>query len=120
VTILVVAVGSGLGAALRYLTDRALATWLWAAFPWGTLAVNIAGTFGLGLLVGAVDMNTVASAALGVGLCGGLTTYSSFGYETVRLFRNGSWLLGVLNATANLGACLAAAVGGLALGSQLG
>ena len=76
-TPLLVAVGAALGAALRlwvahHLDDRT---------PWRTLAVNVAGSFTLGLLVGS-DPTAHALAMLGTGFCGGLTTYSAFAVQT--------------------------------------
>ena len=76
-TPLLVAAGAALGATLRFwvahhLDDRT---------PWGTLAVNVAGSFVLGLLVGS-DPSAHALALLGTGFCGGLTTYSAFAVQT--------------------------------------
>ncbi|TXS20329.1 fluoride efflux transporter CrcB, partial [Streptomyces sp. adm13(2018)] len=94
------------GAPLRHLTDRAARARLGPAFPWGTLAVNIAGSFLLGLLTG------VASAEvhllLGTGLCGALTTYSTFSYETLRLYEDGARGRAVLNVAVSLAAGLGA------------
>ncbi|AXB43455.1 fluoride efflux transporter FluC [Amycolatopsis albispora] len=83
-TALLVAVGGAAGAVLRYLVHR-----LWAsrtAFPWATFAVNVAGSALLGLLTGVTG---AAQALLAVGLCGALTTYSTFGFETVELINRG-------------------------------
>ncbi|MFF0274857.1 fluoride efflux transporter CrcB [Streptomyces sp. NPDC004330] len=103
---LLVVAGAAAGAPLRYLTDRAARARLGAAFPWGTLAVNTAGSFLLGLLTG------VASAQvhllLGTGLCGALTTYSTFSYETLKLYEGGARGRAVLNVAASLAAGLGA------------
>lgn len=78
-TVLLVMLGGAAGAVLRYAADRALpAGWL----PWGTLAANVAGSFTLGLLAGVTGG---LAALLGTGLCGALTTYSTFGHQTVEL-----------------------------------
>ncbi len=79
-TVLWVALGAAVGAPLRYV----VATWLDDELPWGTLAVNVVGSFVLGLLV-ALSVDGDAYALLGVGFCGGLTTYSSFAVQTARL-----------------------------------
>lgn len=79
-TALWVALGAAVGAPLRFV----VATWLDDELPWGTLAVNVVGSFVLGLLV-ARSVDGDAYALLGVGFCGGLTTYSSFAVQTARL-----------------------------------
>jgi CrcB protein len=113
VTLLFVVLGGAVGAPLRYLTDRALT----GRFPWGTLAVNIAASLLLGTLTGATGaLPPQWFALLGTGLAGALSTYSTFGYETVRLVRDGATRHAVLNVAANLAATLGAAAAGLWLG----
>jgi CrcB protein len=119
VTVLLVAVGAAVGAPLRYLVDRAVQARHDSVFPWGTLAVNVAGSALLGLLAG-LDVPGEAMAALGTGFCGALTTYSTFGYETVRLVRDGARAYAAANALVSVGAGLAAGGAGLAVGSLLG
>jgi len=105
VTVLLVAVGAAVGAPLRYLTDR----WVQARFgpvlPVGTLLVNVAGSFLLGLLAG---VGGPAGALLGTGFCGALTTYSTFGYETVQLLADRAGRYAVLNIVLNVVAGVAA------------
>jgi CrcB protein len=115
-TVLLVAVGAAVGAPLRYLVDRAVQGRHDSLFPWGTFAVNIAGSFLLGLLA-AAGLHTPARlmAALGTGLCGALTTYSTFGYETVRLLNERARLFATLNVIAGVVAGLGAASVGAAL-----
>lgn len=79
-TAALVALGAAVGAVLRFV----VASRLDGRTPWGTLAVNVAGSFVIGLLV-AASVDGDAYALLGVGFCGGLTTYSSFAVQTVRL-----------------------------------
>jgi len=114
--VLLVAAGAAIGAPLRYLVDRAVQARHDSAFPWGTFLVNVTGSFLLGLLATA-SLHTPAPvmAALGTGLCGALTTYSTFGYETVRLLRDRAGLFAVLNASASILAGLGAAAAGAAL-----
>jgi CrcB protein len=112
VTILLVALGAAVGAPARYLTDRWVQTRHDSVFPWGTLTVNIVGSFLLGLLVGGAAAGGVPAAVLttlGIGFCGALTTYSTFGYETVRLAADGSFLYAVANAALSVAAGLGAA-----------
>ncbi|MCW2812915.1 MAG: CrcB-like protein [Nocardioides sp.] len=104
-TVLLVALGAAVGAPLRYLVAARLDRDL----PLGTLAVNVAGSFVLGVLV-ARSVGGAAWALLGVGFCGGLTTYSSFAVQTVRL----RWR-GVAYAVVTVVASVAAAAAGYAL-----
>ncbi|GGQ69075.1 fluoride efflux transporter FluC [Couchioplanes azureus] len=87
-TVLLVAVGAAVGAPLRYLTDRYVRARRESPVPWGTLIVNVAGSLLLGFLVG-LPVAPAVAALLGTGFCGALTTYSTFGFETVGLVRAG-------------------------------
>lgn len=115
-TILLVALGGALGAPLRYLVDRAVQVRAGSTFPWGTLTVNVIGSFTLGALLALAAAGGVPDAvvaAVGIGLCGAFTTYSTFGYETVRLAADGARLLATLNAVVSVAAGLAAALAGV-------
>jgi CrcB protein len=119
VTLLFVCLGAALGAPARYLTDRAVQARHDTLFPWGTFAVNIVGSLVLGALVGTAahhDVPPALVAGLGTGFCGALTTYSTFGYETVRLAADGARLLAALNVVASLTAGFGAAALGYAVG----
>jgi fluoride exporter len=121
-TLLLVAVGAAVGAPLRYLTDRFIQARHDTIFPWGTLAVNIAGSFILGVLVGLAAAGRLGSAiatVLGPGFCGGLTSYSTFGYETLRLAEDGSRFLAGVNIAVSLFAGLGAAFIGVAIAAAL-
>jgi CrcB protein len=107
-TVLLVVLGAAVGAPLRYVVDRAVQGRHDSVFPWGTFAVNVAGSLILGVLAGAAAARPVL-ALLGTGLCGALTTYSTFGYETVRLLEDRARLYAVLNAVASVAAGLGAA-----------
>ncbi|GGM69510.1 hypothetical protein GCM10012275_44930 [Longimycelium tulufanense] len=118
-TALFVAVGAAVGAPLRYLTDRWVQARLGVGFPWGTLAVNVVGSFLLGLLTGGVLAGAIpasAQALVGTGFCGALTTYSTFGYETTRLINEGAHTRALWNALGNILAGLVAAAAGVAVG----
>jgi fluoride exporter len=114
VTALLVAVGAIVGAPLRYLADRAISARSRSVFPYGTVAVNLAGSALLGFLAGLPASHGLMALA-GVGFCGALTTYSTFGYETVRLAGAGPRHAAVANVVVSIAAGLAAAYGGLAL-----
>ena len=101
--LVVCAVGllGGTGAIARFLVDGAIAARLGRAFPYGTLAVNLLGSFVLGVLVGAAlsgDENRV----LGAGLIGAFTTFSTWALESHRLGEDGQLRLGVLNFAVSL------------------
>ncbi|GGO79572.1 fluoride efflux transporter FluC [Nocardioides deserti] len=98
-TLLLVALGGALGSALRYAAASALD----ARFPRGTLAVNVVGSALLGLLVG-LGVDDTAYFLLGVGFCGGLTTWSAFAGQTHRLGPR----TGTTYAAATLGLALVA------------
>ena len=111
-------VAGAIGATLRYLIDGAIQTRVKGAFPWGTLVVNITGTLILGFLTGlALDhaFPTEPRLVLGTGFCGAYTTFSTFGFETVRLLQQDAIAQAVLNALGTLAAGALAAATGLAL-----
>jgi CrcB protein len=115
---LLVVTGAMVGAPLRYLTDRAVQSRHDSVFPWGTFAVNVTGCLILGLLTGAVAAGAAGShlqLLLGTGLCGALTTYSTFSYETLRLTETGARFYAAANVVASVVAGLGAAFAGVAL-----
>jgi CrcB protein len=118
VTVLLVLVGGAIGAPLRYLTDRVVQSRHDSGFPWGTFTVNVVGSLILGVLIGRSGSGPL-TALLGTGFCGALTTYSTFGYETVLLATRRAYLYATLNALGSVAAGLGAAGLGLALGATL-
>ncbi|MFF0745604.1 fluoride efflux transporter CrcB [Streptomyces sp. NPDC004111] len=116
---LLVVVGGTVGAPLRYLTDRAVQARHASGFPWGTVTVNAAGSLVLGVVTGAVAVGAASSSAqllVGTGLCGALTTYSTFSYETLRLAESGQRFL----AVANVAVSVLVGLGAVGLGTALG
>ncbi|GAA2905602.1 fluoride efflux transporter CrcB [Nonomuraea rubra] len=113
-TVLLIVLGAAVGAPLRYLADRAVQARHDTVFPWGTLAVNVAGSALLGFLA-ALPAGGAVWALAGTGFCGALTTYSTMGYETVRLVEEGARFHAVANAVASVVAGLGAAYCGAAL-----
>jgi CrcB protein len=121
VTVLWVALGAAIGAPARYLTDRAVQGRHDSVFPWGTLTVNLVGSFVLGLLTAlSVSVGPAWTAAIGTGFCGALTTYSTFSYEVLRLLEDRARLYALANVVVSLVGGLAAVVLGWALGTRLG
>ncbi|MFI0505297.1 fluoride efflux transporter CrcB [Streptomyces albogriseolus] len=117
-TWLYVVVGAMAGAPLRYLTDRAVQSRTRSDLPWGTLTVNVAGSLILGLLAGAAAAGVAGPGPqllLGTGLCGALTTYSTFSYETLRLAESGALGYAAANVLVSTAAGLGAVFAGAAL-----
>ncbi|MFD9793214.1 fluoride efflux transporter FluC [Streptomyces sp. NPDC059070] len=114
-TWLLVVVGAAVGAPLRYLTDRAVQVRHDSVFPWGTFVVNAVASLVLGVLTGAAA-SSQTYALLGTGLCGALSTYSTFSYETLRLAERGWKFLAAANAAASVLVCLGAVFLGAGLG----
>ena len=120
--------GSAVGGGARYLLSGWALKALGPAFPYGTLAVNVIGSFLLAALlfggVEATSMSTNVRLALTTGVMGGFTTYSTFNYETTKYLHDGAWRLAIANVAVTVVACLAASflgwmVGKWVLGSQL-
>jgi CrcB protein len=115
--------GGAAGTAARYLLVSWLTRVAGPAFPWGTLAVNLVGSFLLGLLM-EVGLGTSLLAptlrmTLSIGVLGGFTTYSSFNYETLRLVQGDAPALAAANVGATLVGCWAAGALGLWCGRLL-
>ncbi|WP_091446518.1 fluoride efflux transporter CrcB [Micromonospora yangpuensis] len=117
-TALLVALGAAVGAPLRYLVDRAVQSAHRTRLPLGTLTVNVAGSFLLGALVG-VPVAPALGALLGTGFCGALTTWSTCGYETLRLARTGARSVALANIVLSVTVGLGAAWLGFALARAL-
>ena len=111
---LMVGIGSALGGMARYGFSLFLARLLGETFPWGTLFVNVTGSFFIGFFFtltstgGRLLVSPDWRIFVTVGICGGYTTFSSFSLQTLLLLRDGEWLAGGLNAFGSLALCLAA------------
>jgi CrcB protein len=118
-----ICLGGAAGTGARYLLSGWALAALGAGFPYGTLAVNVIGSFCAGLLmqVGIATplISPTLRLALTTGVMGGFTTYSTFNYETIRYMQDGAWRLAAGNVALTLFACLAAGLAGIALGRSL-
>ena len=109
-----IAVGSALGGAARYWASGFVASRIGETFPWGTVIVNVTGSFVIGFfgtLTGAdgrVLIGTTARQFVMLGLCGGYTTFSSFSLQTLTLAQDGEWLLAGSNIVVSVVLCLLA------------
>lgn len=106
------------GAPLRYFVDTIIQERNEGAFPWGTLVVNASGSLLLGFVTGLALYHAFPDTpriVLGTGFCGAYTTFSTFGFETVRLLEDDAVTEALLNALGTLVTCAAAAALGLAL-----
>ena len=121
-TVAMVLLGGAIGAPMRYLTDLYVQSKHDSVFPWGTFTVNVLGSLVLGITAAVVnDVGPPAwvMALIGTGFCGALTTFSTFGFETVRLLEEGSVLTAVANCMAGLTVGLGACAGGYAAAAVL-
>ena len=116
---LLICLGGAVGTGARYLTALWAAAALGSSFPFGTLIVNVVGSFLIGFIMhvgGATELlSSDARAILTTGVMGGFTTYSTFNYETTNYLREGAWLFAAANATATIAGCLVAGFAGLAV-----
>ena len=112
------AVAAAVGSSARYLVDIAITERTRGALPWGTLVINVTGSFVLGVITGLVldhGFPRNARIVLGVGFCGAYTTFSTFTFETVRLLEEGAGIEALINVAGTFLAGAVAAAAGLAL-----
>jgi CrcB protein len=118
-----ISVAGAAGTAARYLLTIAIAQRFGSALPWGTLAVNLTGCFLIAMLVpagAALGWSPTVRTAATVGFLGGFTTYSSFNYETMRLWDSDASGAALLNMVLTIGGGLLAGWLGLVAGRQFG
>jgi CrcB protein len=120
-----VALGSAIGGAGRYWISGLVARFVGETFPWGTLAVNVAGSFVIGLIYAATgpDARLIVGAAprhfMMTGILGGFTTFSSFSLQTLTLMQTGEWWAATANVLLSVILCLVAAWLGIAVGGLI-
>ena len=121
--VLLVAAGGAIGAVGRYLAGLLIAARFGAGFPWGTFFVNVTGSFLIGIVLVLVERGTLPTAArlfVGVGICGGYTTFSSFSYETLQLLNVGDVGPVLFNIFGQVILCLLAVYLGVVFARALG
>ena len=107
-----IAVGSALGGTGRYWISGLVARQFGETFPWGTIIINVTGSFVIGFFAtltgpdGRLLVGTTARQFVMIGLCGGYTTFSSFSLQTLNLARDGEWLAVGANITLSVVLCL--------------
>ena len=120
---LIISLGAIFGANARWAVSRYLAKAIGPWFPYGTLVINVSGSFIVGFfMIWATERALVDPRwrlLIVVGFCGAFTTFSSFAYETMALFEQGQWSLVTTNFVSNNLLCLFAALGGMVLARAL-
>lgn len=115
-----IGVGGFVGAIARYLIDGAISDRTGGAFPWGTLAVNLSGSFLIGLLFALVIERAALSpdlrGPLMIGFIGSYTTFSTLALESWRMFEDGAWLAAAGNIAGSMVLGMAAVIAGLTVG----
>lgn len=118
-----VSLGGIFGACCRYFLSRFAAKILGTGFPWGTLFINVSGSFVLGLFLIYTTERAFVDPRwrllIAIGFCGAYTTFSSYAFESIAYFQQGNWILFAGNVLANNLLCLAAVLGGAALARTL-
>jgi len=98
--------GAGIGGVVRYWGTNFIYKFLSPTFPYGTLFVNVLGSFIIGIVMYYLDSNDLISQELRIfltiGFCGGLTTFSTFSYETINFLKENEFLFAGLNIIANV------------------
>jgi CrcB protein len=121
--VLAIAAGGAVGAVFRFWVSTGIYQLLGRGFPWGTLVVNVLGSFLMGLLfVLFLERSLVSGelrAATLVGLLGAFTTFSTFSIETLNLIGQAEYLKALGNVLISVAACILACGAGLVLGRQL-
>ncbi len=121
--LLLICLGGAVGTGARYLLGGLVVRWVGADFPYGTLLINVLGSFLVGL-VQQVGLSTLLipdtlRVVLAIGVMGGFTTYSSFSYETLKLVEAGSWVGAAVYVALTTALCLGCCAVGLSLGRVL-
>ena len=118
-----ISLGAVLGANLRYLLSKIVTRMSDAAFPYGTLVINVTGSLVLGFFLVWTTERVLANPLwrwlVAIGFCGSYTTFSSYAYETIACFEQGHWALFGANILSNNLLCLAAVIAGAGLARSI-
>lgn len=120
-----IGLGGALGSMARHWSNGIVATLAGVGFPWGTLVVNVLGSFIIGFAAttmsadGRFPSSTTAQQFLMVGVCGGFTTFSAFSLQTLALMRGDQWLYAAGNVTLSVVLCMISVWAGYTLGLAL-
>lgn len=121
--VLLIGVGGFFGAVARYLVDGQVMRATGAALPWGTFAINISGSFVVGLLFALMTERAVITPELRgplmIGFIGSYTTFSTLTLETWRMIEDGAWAYASMNLGGSIVIGIAAVIGGVAVGRAL-
>jgi CrcB protein len=125
VTYIWIAIGSALGGMARYWCSGFAARLIGETFPWGTIIVNVVGSFIIGFFAtvtgpdGRIFAGTLTRQFVMIGFCGGFTTFSSFSLQTLNLANDGEWLQTGGNIVGSVVLCLIAVWMGYMLASSI-
>jgi fluoride exporter len=120
-----VALGGAIGTAARYWLSGVVAQSIGETFPWGTLIINVTGSFVIGFFAaltgpdGRLFVGSNARQFVMIGMCGGYTTFSSFSLQTLNLANSGEWFRAVANVGLSVMLCLIAVWAGVVLAGLL-
>jgi fluoride exporter len=120
-----VAIGGALGTSGRYWLSGVVARSVGETFPWGTLIVNVTGSFIIGFFAaltgpdGRLFVGSTARQFVMTGICGGYTTFSSFSWQTLNLMNNGEWFRAGANVAVSVALCLIAVWAGALLAGAI-
>ena len=121
--VLIISLGAIFGANCRWLISRWAAKFISPVFPFGTLFINVSGSFIVGFFMIWSTQRVLVDPRwrllIVVGFCGAFTTFSSFAFETMAYFEQGQWMMMAANFVSNNLLCLAAALAGMALARVL-
>jgi CrcB protein len=118
VTVILLALAGGVGAAVRFMVDGLIRQHFKTALPWGTILINVTGSLVLGFLAGMVMRGHAPESVfliLGTGFLGGYTTFSTASLETIRLIQSGRTGLALINGLGSMAASVLSAAAGVGI-----
>ncbi len=123
VSVLLIGAGGFAGAVARYLVDQRVSAWTGGVLPWGTFAVNVSGSFAVGLLFALVIERAALPGELRgplmIGFIGAFTTFSTLALESWRMIEDAAWLYAAANLAGSVVIGMIAVIAGVALGRAI-